>query len=503
MKELNDQQLRRREELAHLRAHGVQPYPHTFDRTYSAQEILAAYTDENKEALASVAVAGRIMAIRRMGKASFAHIMDQSGKIQVYVRQGDVPNYDDFKLYDIGDIIGIKGYAFRTKVGEISVHATELTLLSKSLSPLPIAKEAIDEAGNKVVYDAFADVELRYRQRYTDLVVNAAVRETFMKRSAIITALRQYMVQQGWLEVETPIMQPLYGGASARPFTTFHNALDAAFFLRISVELYLKRLIVGGFEGVFEIGKNFRNEGMDRTHNPEFTMMELYVAYKDYVWMMETVENMLEYTVHHVFNTTDVIIGEGASAQTISFAKPYKRMTMLGSIQEYTGKDLRGLSEADLRATAHELGVHCDPSIGSGKIIDEIFSAKVQEHLIQPTYIMDYPIEMSPLVKKHRTEEGLTERFELFVNGTEIANAYSELNDPIDQRERLEEQARLKDRGDDEAMVIDDDFIHALEIGMPPTAGLGIGLDRLIMLLTNQDSIRDVLFFPHLKPERP
>lgn len=502
MKELNDQQIRRREELSHLRAQGVNPYPYNFERTHHSQEILAQFTDETKDALVNIAVAGRIMAIRRMGKASFAHIMDQAGKIQVYVRQGDVSNYDDFKLYDIGDIVGIRGYVFRTKVGEISVHATELVLLAKSLSPLPIAKEAVDEAGNKIVYDAFADVELRYRQRYTDLIVNADVRNTFVQRSAVISAMRSYMLKQGWLEVETPIMQPLYGGASARPFTTHHNALDADFFLRISVELYLKRLIVGGFEGVFEIGKNFRNEGMDRTHNPEFTMMELYVAYKDYVWMMETVEDMLETTVQTVFGTTNVVLGEGESAKEISFAKPYKRMTMLGSIAEYTGKDLRGMNETELRVVAQELGVALDPKIGSGKIIDEIFSAKVQEHLIQPTYIMDYPIEMSPLVKKHRSEEGLTERFELFVNGTEIANAYSELNDPIDQRNRLEEQAALRDRGDDEAMVIDDDFIHALEIGMPPTAGLGIGIDRFVMLLTNRDSIRDVLFFPHLKPER-
>jgi lysyl-tRNA synthetase, class II len=502
MKELNDQQLRRREELAHLREQGVNPYPYTFERTHLSQEILAAFTDDTKDVFANVAIAGRIMAIRRMGKASFAHIMDQAGKIQVYVRLGDVPNYDDFKMYDIGDIIGIRGYVFRTKVGEISVHATELVLLTKSLSPLPIAKEAVDETGNKIIYDAFADVELRYRQRYTDLIVNADVRDTFLKRSAVISAMRAYMTKRGWLEVETPIMQPLYGGASARPFTTHHNALDADFFLRISVELYLKRLIVGGFEGVFEIGKNFRNEGMDRTHNPEFTMMELYVAYKDYVWMMETVEDMLETTVQTVFGTTNVVLGEGESAKEISFVKPYKRMTMLGSIAEYTGKDLRGMNEEALRHAAQELGVALDPKIGSGKIIDEIFSAKVQEHLIQPTYIMDYPVEMSPLVKKHRSEEGLTERFELFVNGTEIANAYSELNDPIDQRNRLEEQAALRDRGDDEAMVIDDDFIHALEIGMPPTAGLGIGIDRFVMLVTNRDSIRDVLFFPHLKPER-
>ncbi len=434
MKELNDQQIRRREELVHLREQGVNPYPYSFDRTHSAVEILSAFTDEGKEDFANVAVAGRVMAIRRMGKASFAHIMDQSGKIQVYIRQGDITNYDDFKLYDIGDIVGIRGYVFRTKVGEISVHAAELIILTKSLSPLPIAKEAVDEAGNKVVYDAFADVELRYRQRYTDLVVNSEVRETFIKRSAVISAMRSYMNGRGWLEVETPIMQPLYGGASARPFTTYHNALDSEFFLRISVELYLKRLIVGGFEGVFEIGKNFRNEGMDRTHNPEFTMMELYVAYKDYVWMMDTVEDMLEHTVRSVFGTTTVVLGEGKNLKEISFAKPYKRMTMLGSIQEYTGRDLRGMNETELRSVAQELGISLDPSIGVGKIIDEIFSAKVQEHLIQPTYIMDYPVEMSPLVKKHRSEQGLTERFELFVNGTEIANAYSELNDPIDQR---------------------------------------------------------------------
>jgi lysyl-tRNA synthetase class 2 len=496
MRELNDQELRRREELAHLIEKGVQPYPYFFDKTHDAARILETFRDEDApEDLKSVAVAGRIMALRRMGKASFCHIQDASGRIQIYLRTGDVANYDDFKLYDIGDIIGVKGYAFRTKMGEISVHATELTLLCKSLSPIPIAKEGEDERGNKILYDAFTDKELRYRQRYKDLIVNPHVRETFIKRSKIITAMRRYFDERGWLEVETPILQPLYGGALARPFTTRHNALDTTLYLRIADELYLKRLIVGGFEGVYEIGKNFRNEGMDKMHNPEFTMMEIYVAYKDVYWMMEMVEGLLAYIAEHALGSVECTVGD----HVISLKPPFRRLSLLESIRLYAGKDVRGLDAPALRAAAKELGVEIDPKASMGKIIDEIFSDKVQPHLIQPTYITDYPLEMSPLAKKHRSEEGLTERFELFINGQEMANAYSELNDPLDQRARLEEQARWRAGGDEEAMTLDEDFLHALEIGMPPTSGLGIGIDRLTMLLTNQDSIRDVLFFPQMK----
>ncbi len=495
--QLNDQQLRRHEELRELREHGVNPYPYSFDKTYNSTQILSGFTDETKDDWANVAVAGRIMAIRRMGKASFCHIQDATGRIQTYLRTGDIPNYEDFKLYDIGDIIGVKGYVFRTKTGETSVHATELTLLCKSLTPIPIAKEVEDEHGNKTLYDAFADKELRYRQRYTDLAVNPQIRDTFVKRSKIITAMRRYFDDKGWLEVETPILQPLYGGAAARPFTTHHNTLDTTLYLRIADELYLKRLIVGGFEGVYEISKNFRNEGMDKTHNPEYTAMEIYVAYKDYHWMMEMVEDMIETIAVQVLATTELTVGE----QQISLKKPFKRISMLDSIAEATGKQLRGLDETQLRAIAKELGVELGPNIGAGKIIDEIFSEKVQPNLVQPTYITDYPVEMSPLAKTHRSEAGLTERFELFINSQEMANAFSELNDPIEQRDRLETQAQLRDRGDDEAMGLDEDFLNALEIGMPPTAGLGVGIDRLVMLMTNQDSIRDVLFFPQMKPQ--
>jgi lysyl-tRNA synthetase class 2 len=494
-RELNDQELRRREELQHLIEQGVNPYPYTFDKTHDSTTILANFKDDAPEEFGTVAVAGRIMALRRMGKASFCHIQDASGRIQAYLRTGDIPNYDDFKLYDIGDIIGVKGYVFRTKMGEISVHATELTMLCKSLVPIPIAKEVEDEAGNKVMYDAFADKELRYRQRYKDLVVNPQIRDTFIKRSKIITAMRRYFDERGWLEVETPILQPLYGGALARPFTTHHNTLDTTLYLRIADELYLKRLIVGGFEGVYEISKNFRNEGMDKTHNPEFTMMEIYVAYKDVYWMMEMVENLLAHIAQTALASTDVTIGN----HTVSLAPPFRRLPLLESIQEYTGKDISGMDAAALHGVAKELGIEVEPKATAGKIIDEIFSEKVEHHLIQPTYITDYPLEMSPLAKKHRSKEGLTERFELFINGQEFANAYSELNDPIDQRNRLEEQSRFRAGGDDEAMTLDEDFLHALEVGMPPTSGLGIGIDRLVMLLTNQDSIRDVLFFPQMK----
>ncbi|MCS6808272.1 MAG: lysine--tRNA ligase [Bacteroidota bacterium] len=499
MRELNDQELRRREELQLLIQRGVNPYPYSFDRTHSSLQILEQFCDDAPEQLANVAVAGRIMALRRMGKASFCHIQDASGRIQIYLRTGDVPNYDDFKLYDIGDIIGVRGFVFRTKMGEITVHAQELTLLCKSLSPIPIAKEAHDEAGNTILYDAFADKELRYRQRYKDLIVNPHVRDIFIKRSTIIRAMRQFFDERGWLEVETPILQPLYGGALARPFTTYHNALDTTLYLRIADELYLKRLIVGGFEGVYEISKNFRNEGMDRTHNPEFTMMEIYVAYKDVFWMMGMVEQLLEYIAVTALGSTEIVLGSSPHTTAISLRPPFRRLTLFDSIYEYTGEDIRALDTSALHAVAKKLHVDIDAQAPAAKVIDEIFTTKVQPHLVQPTYITDYPLALSPLAKKHRTHEGLTERFELFINGQECANAYSELNDPIDQRQRLEEQARFRAAGDDEAMVIDEDFLHALEIGMPPTAGLGMGIDRLVMLLTNQESIRDVLLFPQMK----
>jgi lysyl-tRNA synthetase, class II len=502
MHELNDQELQRRKELHELRERGVNPYPYAFDKTHHSTDILQGFTDETADETASawksVAVAGRIMAQRRMGKASFLHIQDERGRIQVYLRTGDIPNYDDAKLYDIGDIIGVKGFVFRTKVGEITVHATELVLLCKSLAPIPIAKEAEDEQGNKIMYDAFADKELRYRQRYTDLVVNPHVRDVFVKRSKIISAMRRYFDERGWLEVETPALQPSYGGASARPFITHHNTLDVPMYLRIADELYLKRLIVGGFEGVYEICKDFRNEGMDRTHNPEFTMMEIYVAYKDYHWMMEMVEDLIESIALGVLGTTDVSHGD----TTISLKKPFRRVTMLDSIKEHTGKDLRGLGLDELRAVARELHVDVSAKTSAGAVIGEIFGVKAEPNLIQPTYVIEHPVEVSPLAKIHRSDSTVTERFELFIGGAEYGNAYSELNDPIDQRERLETQARLRAGGDDEAMIVDEDFLRALEIGMPPTAGLGIGIDRLVMLLTGQDSIRDVLFFPQMKPEK-
>lgn len=495
--ELNSLMIRRREELEHLRAAGVDPYPHGFERNSSAKEILENFKDEMPQWI--VAVAGRIMSIRRMGKASFCHIQDMTGKIQSYLKKDDLGDiYDHFKLLDIGDIIGVEGYVFRTKMGEVSIHAQKFVLLSKSLRPLPIVKEKTDEQGNKVTFDPFSDKELRYRQRYVDLVVNPGVKETFIKRSMILRQMRRFLDEKNFLEVETPALQPIYGGASARPFETHHNALDIPLFLRIADELYLKRLIVGGFDGVYEIAKDFRNEGMDRTHNPEFTMMELYVAYKDYLWMMELVEQMI-HSIAQSLNSSAVVVLDG---KEINFTPPWQRLTMFGAIEQYSGKQLRGKNESELRAIAKELQIDLDPKIGPGKIIDEIFSVTVQPHLIQPTFIMDYPVELSPLAKKHRSETGLVERFEGFVNGQEICNAFSELNDPLDQRARFEEQVKLRERGDDEAQTMDDDFLRALEYGMPPTAGLGIGIDRLVMLLTRQDHIRDVIFFPQMRPEK-
>jgi lysyl-tRNA synthetase, class II len=496
--DLNDLMRRRREEYNELLERGFQPYGYEYPVNAEAAEILESFEDEAPQR--TVAVAGRIMTFRRMGKATFAHIMDHTGKIQIYAKRDDVgeETYDAVKLLDIGDIVGVEGFVFRTRTGEVSVHARSLVLLAKSLRPLPVPKEKTDEQGNKVVFDQFTDKELRYRKRPLDLILNPAVRETFVKRSLLIRAMRLFLDERGYLEVETPVLQPLYGGAAARPFVTHHNALDMTLYLRIADELYLKRLIVGGFHGVYEISKDFRNEGMDRNHNPEFTMMELYVAYKDYRWMMELVEEMLS-TINRTVNHSNTAMVGG---HEIDFTPPFRRLSMFDSIAEHTGEQLRGLDEAGLRAAARRLDVELEDSAGPGRIIDEIFSERVEDKLIQPTFITDYPLELSPLAKKHRTEAGLVERFELYINGQEIANAFSELNDPIDQKERFMEQANLRARGDDEAMAFDEDYIETLEYGMPPTAGLGIGIDRLTMLLTGAESIRDVILFPTMRPEK-
>jgi len=498
--QLNDQELRRLEELNQLEEAGINVYPYNYDKTHSTQEILSQFSDDNPEILSDVSVAGRILSIRKMGKASFCHIQDQTGKIQIYLKKDDLNEYyDHFKKFDIGDIVGIKGFVFRTKMGEISVHAKEITILCKSLRVLPNPKEEITEDGTKIIHDAFADKELRYRKRYIDLIVSPDSREVFRKRSLIIAEIRNFFNSKGWLEVETPILQPIYGGATARPFITHHNALDIDLYLRIADELYLKRLIVGGFEGVYEISKNFRNEGMDKMHNPEFTALEIYVAYKDYNWMMEMTEELINSTALKINNSEEIEY----DGNKISLKTPFRRAKMFDLYKEYTGKDLKGLGKEELLKIAKEIGVEVDDSFSTMKILDEIFGEKVEPNLIQPTFIIDYPIEMSPLAKKHRSgDKGLVERFELFINGSEIANAFTELNDPRDQRERLEEQARIRAEGDDEAMIVDNDFLYALEIGMPPTAGLGIGIDRLVMLLTGATSIRDVLFFPQMRPEK-
>ncbi len=494
----NDQELRREEELKLLESESINPYPYSFDKTHSTLDILNEYTDDNADKFKNVSLAGRIVAIRRMGKASFCHIMDEVGRIQIYLKKDDLGEiYDKFRLFDIGDIIGVRGYVFRTKTGEITLHTQSLLLLCKSLKPLPVPKVEIDEAGNKIVYDAFADVELRYRKRYLDLIVNPDTREIFKKRSKLITSMRRYFDSHGWLEVETPILQPIYGGANARPFITHHNALDIDLYLRIADELYLKRLIVGGFEGVYEISKNFRNEGMDKMHNPEFTSMEIYVAYKDYIWMMEMTEDLLETLCLEINQTTEIEYNE----HKISFKKPFRRAKYYDLCKEYVGRNLKDLSQKELLQIARSNNLEIDPYSSAMKILDEIFSEIVQPNLIQPTFVIDYPLEMSPLAKKHRTEPGLVERFELFVCGFELANAFSELNDPRDQRKRLEEQALQRAAGDEEAMVVDEDFLYALEVGMPPTAGLGIGIDRLTMVMTGAKTIRDVLFFPHMRPE--
>jgi lysyl-tRNA synthetase class 2 len=499
---LSEQEILRREKLNQLRALGINPYPpEEFKITATAQDILENF-EKFPETYKQVTIAGRIMSFNVMGSASFAKLQDSTGRIQVYLKRDDICPGEDKTLYntvfkkllDLGDYIGVKGYVFTTQTGEVSVHVQEFTLLSKSLKPLPIVKR--DEDGN--IHDAFTDPELRYRQRYVDLTVNPEFKQIFMKRSKVISSMRDYFNSQGWMEVETPILQPVHGGAAARPFKTHHNTLDMQLFLRIANELYLKRLIVAGFDGVYEFGKMFRNEGMDRTHNPEFTSVEIYIAYKDYIWMMEMVENCLEYVTRAVNGIPVVQVGENE----INFAGPYTRLTMYESIQKYTGIDVSAMDEATLRKTCANLGIEIDDTMGKGKLIDEIFGAKVEANLIQPTYITDYPIEMTPLAKKHRSKEGLVERFELFVNGKEIANAYSELNDPIDQRQRFAEQLELADRGDEEAMVMDDDFLRALEYGMPPTSGLGIGIDRFVMLMTNQHTIQEVLFFPQMRPEK-
>jgi lysyl-tRNA synthetase, class II len=499
--ELSEQEQIRRNALTELAKLEINPYPsETWVVTAKSSEIHAGYTPE-KNNFQDVSLAGRIMSRRIMGSASFVELQDADGRIQLYIRREDIcpadnpQQYDILfkKLMDIGDIVGVKGYTFITKMGELSIHVRELKLLSKSLKPLPIVKEKDGQ-----VFDAFTDAEQRYRQRYVDLVVNPHVREVFVKRTKMVNSMREFLNTKGYLEVETPILQPLYGGAAARPFKTHHNTLDTTLYLRIANELYLKRLIVGGFDGVYEFSKDFRNEGMDRFHNPEFTQVELYVAYKDYIWMMELVEEMIEKATLDMHGTTTVQVGENL----IDFKRPWKRLTMFESIKEKTGVDIAAMNETELRETAKKLNVEIDETMGKGKLIDAIFGEKCEPFLIQPTFITDYPVEMSPLAKKHRTKEGLVERFEAICNGKELCNAFSELNDPIDQRARFEDQLQLGKRGDEEAMVLDEDFLRALEYGMPPTAGLGIGIDRLSMILTNSMSIQDVLFFPQMRPEK-
>lgn len=499
---MSEQEKLRREKLAELIMMGIEPYPAPlYPVNNSTAHIKENYSEDRKEEFTDVCLAGRIMSVRDMGKANFAVIQDSSGKIQLYIRRDDICPGEDKSLYDvvwkklldIGDIIGVRGFAFITRSGEISIHVKELTLLSKSLRPLPIVKEADGQT-----FDAVTDPEFRYRQRYADLIINPAVKETFVKRTKMVNSIRAFLNERGALEVDTPVLQSIPGGAAARPFVTHHNALDVPFYLRIANELYLKRLVVGGFDWVYEFSRNFRNEGMDRTHNPEFTILEFYTAYKDYLWMMETTEQLLEKVAIDVTGSTDVTVGENS----ISFKAPYKRISIYDAIREHTGIDVSKMNEEQLRDTCRQLGIHVDNTMGKGKLIDEIFGEKCEDHYIQPTFIIDYPVEMSPLTKKHREKQGLVERFELIINGKEIANAYSELNDPIDQRERFEDQVKLLERGDEEAMFIDYDFLRALEYGMPPTSGIGFGVDRLCMLLTNQPSIQDVLLFPQMRPER-
>ena len=498
--ELSEQEIIRRNSLKELEKLGIEAYPAAEFKVDAHAADIKAQFDEAAEPR-QVVVAGRMMSRRIMGKASFFELQDATGRIQVYASRDDIStdeaatayNVVFKKLMDIGDIVGVKGFVFRTQTGEISVHAKELVMLSKSLRPLPIVKEKDGK-----VFDAFTDPEQRYRQRYLDLIVNPQVKEVFVKRTKMLNAIREFFNSKGYLEVETPVLQAIPGGASARPFITHFNALDVEMYMRIATELYLKRLIVGGFEGVYEIGKNFRNEGMDRTHNPEFTCMEIYVAYKDYLWMMDFTEEMIERAALAINGTTKAVIGENE----VDFKRPYRRVRMADAIKEHTGYDIEGMSEEELYDACVKMGIPVDKTMGKGKLIDEIFGEKCEGHYIQPTFIYDYPKEMSPLTKKHRRNPGLTERFELFVNGKELANAYSELNDPIDQLERFQDQLKLQERGDDEAMYIDYDFVRALEYGMPPTSGMGIGIDRLCMFLTNSPSIQDVLLFPQMKPEK-
>ena len=498
--ELSEQEIIRRDSLAEMRALGIEPYPAAkYEVSAWSADIKKEFKDD--EPRRQVAIAGRIMGRRIMGKASFMELQDAEGRIQVYISRDDLCPGEDKNLYnvvfkkllDIGDFVGIKGYVFRTQMGEISVHAEELTVLAKSLRPLPVVK-----VKDGVTYDGFTDPEQRYRQRYVDLIVNDGVKETFVKRTKVFNSMREFLNGHGYIEVDTPVLQSIPGGASARPFITHHNALDIPLYLRIANELYLKRLIVGGFDGVYEFSRNFRNEGMDRTHNPEFTVMEFYAAYKDYNWMMDFTERMLEKICLDVNGTTKVMMGD----REIDYKAPYPRVTMIDSIKHFTGFDISGMDEEQLREVCKKLDIEQDETMGKGKLIDEIFGAKCEGNYVQPTFIIDYPVEMSPLTKRHRSNPDLTERFELMVNGKELANAYSELNDPIDQRFRFEEQLRLSEKGDDEAMFIDQDFLRALEYGMPPTSGIGIGMDRLTMFMTGQESIQEVLLFPQMRPEK-
>jgi lysyl-tRNA synthetase class 2 len=495
---LSEQEIIRREKLAELQQLGIDAFPAAlYPVNISAARIKAEYPAQE---FPNVCLAGRLMSRRDMGKASFASLQDSSGKIQIYIKRDEICPGEDKTLYDkvwkhlldLGDIIGVKGYVFTTKTGEISIHVSEFTVLTKSLKPLPVVREKEGET-----FDAVTDPEFRYRQRYADLIVNPEVKDVFIRRTKMINSIRTFLNERGALEVDTPVLQSIPGGAAARPFITHHNALDVPFYLRIANELYLKRLIVGGFDWVYEFSRNFRNEGMDRTHNPEFTVLEFYTAYKDYLWMMETTEQLLE-NAAMATNGKSWVLADG---QEIDFKAPYRRITMYDAIKEYTGIDIDGMDEEDLREACRRLNIHADQTMGKGKLIDEIFSSKCEHHFIQPTFIIDYPVEMSPLTKKHRSRPGLVERFELMINGKEIANAYSELNDPLDQRERFEAQVQLMERGDDEAMFIDNDFLRALEYGMPPTAGIGFGIDRLCMLMTGQVSIQDVLLFPQMRPE--
>jgi lysyl-tRNA synthetase class 2 len=504
--QLSEQEIQRRKSREELMEMGLNPYPaDLFPVNVNVQDILENY-ERRKTDYKDISIAGRIMTRRIMGSASFAELQDATGRIQIYIRRDDICTEEDKALYnevfkkklDIGDIIGVKGYVFTTQVGEISIHVTQLQVLSKSLRPLPIVKEATDEEGNKRTWDAFSDPEQRYRQRYLDLIVNPHIKETFIKRTRLVNTIREHFNGKGYLEVETPILQPIHGGAAARPFKTHHNSLDMTLYLRIANELYLKRLVVGGFEGVYEFSKDFRNEGMSRFHNPEFTQVELYVAYKDYFWMMDLMEELVEKIAMNVNGDTKVQVGENL----IDFKRPWKRFTMFEAIEHFTGIDISEMDENALKVTAESLGIEVDATMGKGKLIDEIFGEKCEPMLIQPTFITDYPEEMSPLTKKHRSKEGLVERFEAICNGKEIMNAYSELNDPVDQRQRFEDQLELAKRGDEEAMALDEDFLRALEYGMPPTAGVGLGIDRLTMIMTNSPSIQDVLFFPQMRPEK-